>query len=180
MARYQHLPLYQATYALTRESYRLRIKFPKTLKYDLGTSFCSSSLRCLRLIVLANGRTCKEPVLRELVLEIECIWTYARLLHDFRGLSGGEFKALSIRLADGGVGPRWSADGRHLYFVDFNDGLVRVEARAGDRFDIGPVEVAATGVGYHYDVHPDGSKIVFMEGENEVRGRLLVTVNAVR
>ena len=100
MARYQHLPLYQACYALTREVYRLRIKFPKTLKYDLGTTLCASAVRCLKLIVMANGRVSKEATLRELLLEIECLWTYSRLLHDLGGISTGEFKSLSVRLAE--------------------------------------------------------------------------------
>ena len=100
VARYQHLPLYQACYALTRELYRLRGKFPKTLKYDLRTTACASAIRCLKLIVVANGRTAKEPPLRELLIEIECLWTYSRLLHDLRGVSSGEFKTLSVRLSE--------------------------------------------------------------------------------
>ncbi|MFH1263154.1 MAG: four helix bundle protein [Pseudomonadota bacterium] len=100
MARYQHLPLYQFCYALTRELYRLRIKLPKTLKHDLGSTLCSSALHCLKLIIVANGQPDKEPALRSLRLEIECLWTYSRLLYDLRGISAGEFKVLSEKLSE--------------------------------------------------------------------------------
>jgi hypothetical protein len=101
VARYQQLRLYQACYALTREFYRLRAKLPKTLKYDLGTTACNSALRCLKLIIFGNSQHVKERALGHLVLEIECLWVFSRLLHDLRGISTGEFRALSTRLSDG-------------------------------------------------------------------------------
>ncbi|USN48719.1 MAG: four helix bundle protein [Pseudobdellovibrionaceae bacterium] len=42
MARYQHLPVYQLSYSFVRESYRLKAKLPKLLKYDLGSDISRS------------------------------------------------------------------------------------------------------------------------------------------
>ncbi len=36
MARTQHLPLYQSVFIYTREVYRLRAGFQKSIKHDLG------------------------------------------------------------------------------------------------------------------------------------------------
>ncbi len=102
VARYQHLPLYQCCYALTREIYRLRLKLPKALKHDLGQMTFETALRCLRFVIVANGQEKKEPTLRLLSLEIEILWTFSRLMFDLRGISAGEFKALSTRLSEVG------------------------------------------------------------------------------
>jgi hypothetical protein len=114
MARYQHLPIYRAFYAFSREVYRIKIKLPKVLKHDLGSMLFVSSLRCLRCVVFANGSQKKLKPLQELLLEIEGIWALLRLLYDLKGISKGEFEALSIRLSE--VGPqvnawiRWEKD----------------------------------------------------------------------
>ncbi len=100
VARYQHLPLYQSCFGLTREIYRLRLKLPKLLKHDLGRMAFESALSCLRFVIVANGEAKKEPTLRSLALEIECLWAYSRLLYELRGISAGEFKVLSARLTE--------------------------------------------------------------------------------
>ena len=107
MARYQHLPLYQLTFALVREIYRLKLKLPNALKHDLGSMLFASSLRCIRCVVLANGSEKKSRYLQEYLLEIEMLWTLSRLLYDLRGISKGEFQLLSERIAD--LGPQVSA-----------------------------------------------------------------------
>jgi len=82
MARYQHLPVYQTIYSITRELYRLKIKFPKHLKNDLGELFCASGLRCIRCVIFANGSQKKMKALQELLLEVETLWTLSRLAYD--------------------------------------------------------------------------------------------------
>ena len=47
MARTRHLPLYAAIYAFCRETYRLKVKLPKTLKHDLGQEAFGSSIKML-------------------------------------------------------------------------------------------------------------------------------------
>ena len=36
MARFKHLEIYQQTYKLNHEIFRIKQKLPKTLKFDLG------------------------------------------------------------------------------------------------------------------------------------------------
>ena len=100
MARYQHLPIYKSCYVFSRECYRLKLKLPKMLKHDLGSEVFRSSLRCLKLIVLANGSQQKIKYLQSLLSEVEILWFYLRLLYDLRAISKGEFKVISERLAD--------------------------------------------------------------------------------
>ena len=100
MARYSHLPLYKSTYVLTREIFRLQQKMPKTLKFSLGLMLFESSLRCTKGIIVANGSKNKLKVLQEVSLEVEVIWTFLRMLHDFKGISPGEFQQLSERLME--------------------------------------------------------------------------------
>ena len=98
MARYQHLPLYQEVYSLLREIHKIRVKLPKDLKHELGVLIFQAALRCIRCIVFANGVKAKQKPLQELLLEIEMLWTYLRLLHDLKGISRGEFQVLSMIL----------------------------------------------------------------------------------
>jgi len=100
MARYQHLPVYQTIYSITRELYRLKIKFPKHLKNDLGELFCASGLRCIRCVIFANGSQKKMKALQELLLEVETLWTLSRLAYDLQGISKGEFQVLSEKLSE--------------------------------------------------------------------------------
>jgi hypothetical protein len=100
MSRYEHLPLYQSCYTFCREIYRIKLKLTTSLKHDLGAQSFSSSLRCLRCVVFANGSVRKNRPLQELLLEIESLRTYVRLLLDLRGISKGEFQVLSERLRE--------------------------------------------------------------------------------
>lgn len=100
MARYQHLPLYQGCYALSREVYRLKVKLPRCLKHDLGSMVFSSALRSVRLVIFANGAKRKQQAIQELLLEIELMWTLSRLLLDLNGISKGEFQVLSEKLSE--------------------------------------------------------------------------------
>ena len=102
MARYQHLPVYQALYSLSLQSYRLKLKLPKTLKHDLGQVFFETAVRCVRGVILANGSANKVRPLQQVLLEFETLWVYSRLLFDLRAISSGEFRTLSENLADAG------------------------------------------------------------------------------
>ena len=76
----------------------MKQKLPKDLKHDLGSMTFQATLRCIRCIVFANGLKTKQKPLQELLLEIEMLWSYLRLLHDLRGVSRGEFQVLTERL----------------------------------------------------------------------------------
>lgn len=100
MARTRHLPLYAAIYAFSRETYRLKIKLPKSLKHDLGQETFSSAIKMLKCVVIANASREKALHLGRLLIEIDVQWALFRLLFDLRGISEGEFKVLSERLDD--------------------------------------------------------------------------------
>jgi hypothetical protein len=100
MARFRHLPLYHGCYAFTREYYKLLCKLPKALKYGIGLSLFQSSVKCIQLVILANGSEKKGKALTALSLELEQISVLLRLLHDFQGISRGEYGVFSERLAN--------------------------------------------------------------------------------
>lgn len=100
MARFQHLPLYQATYGLCLHAYRLKLKMSKNLKHDAGEAFVTNCLKCLKIIVIANQLQDKRKHLDMLHFEFEMLWVSSRLLLDMRGITPGEFKLVSETLTD--------------------------------------------------------------------------------
>ena len=103
MARYHHLPVFQKCYAFSKQIYQLKLGLPKAIKHDLGSDFFCSTLRCIKLVIFANGLETKEKALKEVILELEVQWVYLRLLHDLKALSSGQFKELSSRLSEIGA-----------------------------------------------------------------------------
>ncbi len=95
MARFQHLPLYQATYGLCLNAYRLKLKMSKNLKHDAGEAFVINCLKCLKIIVIANQLQDKRKHLDMLHFEFEMLWVSSRLLLDMRGITPGEFTSIS-------------------------------------------------------------------------------------
>jgi len=78
----------------------MKLALPKTIKNDLGAEVFHSSVRCLKLVIVANGSEIKGKVLRELALEVEVQWVYLRLLHDLKAISTGQFEELCKRLVE--------------------------------------------------------------------------------
>ena len=54
MTQVKHLPIYASAYIFVREIYRIKIKLPRAIKYDLGQECFGSALKILKCIVLAN------------------------------------------------------------------------------------------------------------------------------
>jgi len=100
MAKTRELPIYQGAYVYAREAYRVKVKLPKAMKYELGQETFAGAIQLLKNIVQANRARDKTPYITEALLEVEVQWTLLRLLFDLRGISEGEFKLLSERLAD--------------------------------------------------------------------------------
>ena len=71
MARTRHLPLYAAIYGFSKETYRLKVKLPKALKYDLGQDVFQSAVKMLKCVVIANASREKWPYLTRLLVEID-------------------------------------------------------------------------------------------------------------
>jgi hypothetical protein len=100
IARNNHLRIYQDGYRFSREIFRLKQKFPKTLKYDLGEKLGNSSLTLMRAIAVANGSRDKIKPLQTMALEIDVLWVYLRMAHDFQGIKRGEYQVVSEILSD--------------------------------------------------------------------------------
>jgi hypothetical protein len=68
---------------------------------------------------------------------------------------------------NGGSSPRWSRDGREIYFVDRDRNLVAMPVLPGAAFASGKGEVLFGTVPFHgtapylsYDPHPDGLRFI--------------------
>jgi DNA-binding winged helix-turn-helix (wHTH) protein/Tol biopolymer transport system component len=69
--------------------------------------------------------------------------------------------------ANGGFAPRWSADGRELYYFD-GVGVVRVEVATEPAFHVGkPVRVSKALGAYRWDVTRDGQRLLRTSGVAE-------------
>ena len=100
MARYQHLPVYQSVYVLCLQSYRIKLKLPKSFKHDLGQAFCGQSIRLLKIIALANQHKNKFKMLEHAAIEHEGLWVITRLLFDLKCISNGEYRILCEMLTE--------------------------------------------------------------------------------
>ena len=98
MARYSHLPIYKLSYSLARDIFSLQEKLPKNLKHTLGQKLFDTCVSCVDNIIIANSAEEKLPHLKSIGLLIERSWTFLRMLYDFKGITQGEFKAVSERL----------------------------------------------------------------------------------
>lgn len=88
MARNEHLPIYKSAYDLCLWLEQVVRGFSRYHKYAIGSDLRSGSRRILRLVVRANARTDKTPVLLELREEIEELKAMIRLCHDAGGFGG--------------------------------------------------------------------------------------------
>jgi hypothetical protein len=87
MAQTEHLPIYQATYDLCLYFEQIVRNFSRYHKYSLGQDLRDGSRHALRLIVRANARRDKVPVLFELREELEELKVLLRLCHDAKAFA---------------------------------------------------------------------------------------------
>ena len=79
MARTEHLPLYKTAYDLCLYLEQVVRNFSRYHKYALGADLREGARRVLKLIVRANARRDKAPVLQEIREEVEGIKVLLRL-----------------------------------------------------------------------------------------------------
>jgi len=87
VARSEHLPIYKSAYDLCLWLEQVVRGFSRYHKYAIGADLRSGSRRILRLVVRANSRTEKTPVLLELREEIEELKAMIRLCQDTKGFA---------------------------------------------------------------------------------------------
>jgi hypothetical protein len=86
VARSEHLPIYKASYDLCLYFEQLVRGFSRYHKYGLGTDLRDGSRRVLKLVVRANARADKVPVLLDVREEVEELKVLVRLCHDAKAL----------------------------------------------------------------------------------------------
>jgi hypothetical protein len=87
MAQAEHLPIYKASYDLCLYLERVTRNFSRAHKYTLGADLRDGTRRVLKLIVRANARYDKVPLLLEVREEIEALKVVVRLCQDVKAFS---------------------------------------------------------------------------------------------
>ncbi len=84
MARTEHLPIYKATYDLCLHFEQVVHGFSRYHKYSLGADLRDGGRSALKLVVRANARRDKTPVLLELRERLEELKVVLRLCQDVK------------------------------------------------------------------------------------------------
>jgi len=93
----------------------------------------------------------------------------------FPNVNGGKWQVST----SGGINPRWSRDGRELFYVNANQEMMSAEVRTGDGFRVGerttlfPAQASSLYVSANYatwDVSPDGSRFLMVQLAAEAEG----------
>jgi len=84
MAQSDHLPIYKSSYDLCLYLEQVVRGFSRYHKYSLGADLRDGARRVLKLIVRANARRDKAPVLLEVREEVEQLKVVLRLCQDVK------------------------------------------------------------------------------------------------
>jgi hypothetical protein len=87
MAHTEHLPIYKRAYDLCLYFEQVVRNFSRYHKYSLGQDLRDGARRILKLVVRANARPDKAPVLLELREEVEQLKVVLRLCQDVKAFS---------------------------------------------------------------------------------------------
>jgi len=91
MAQAEHLPIYKASYDLCLYLEQVVRNFSRYHKYTLGADLREGARRVLKLVVRANSRRDKAPLLVEVREEVEQLKVVLRLCQDVKAFAN--FKA---------------------------------------------------------------------------------------
>jgi len=86
--------------------------------------------------------------------------------------------------AAGGTEPRWRRDGRELFYRNA-DTLFAVQVQTQSGFTLGERVALFTGIYLEnprhaaYDAHPDGQRFIFVSGESDDSGELMLVQNVI-
>ena len=87
MAQAEHLPIYKRAYDLCLYCERIVRNFSRYHKYSLGADLRDGARRVLKLVVRANSRRDKAPLLLELREEVEQLKVLLRLGQDLKAFA---------------------------------------------------------------------------------------------
>ena len=88
MARYQHLPVFQAVYDLVIEIHKRVDNFPRIHRYSIGERIKNIGFDLLDLIIKANSVQDKAIYLQKAEDVLEKLRIYIRLCFDLKILGG--------------------------------------------------------------------------------------------
>lgn len=100
MARIKDLEVYKCSYQFNKMIMDTKINMPVKLKNDLGQMTMEACLRITRGIVIANESRDKTRILQRVLIEIDVIWQFLRMMYDFKTISRGQYEVLSEKLTD--------------------------------------------------------------------------------
>jgi hypothetical protein len=87
MAQSEHLPIYKSAYDLCLYLEQIVRNFSRYQKYSLGADLRDGARRVLKLVVRANSRRDKAPLLLELREEVEQLKVLLRLGQDLKAFA---------------------------------------------------------------------------------------------
>lgn len=87
MAQAEHLPIYKSAYDFCLYAEQVVRNFSRYHKYSIGTDLRDGARRVLKLIVRANSRHDKVPVLLQIREEVEELKVLLRLCHDVKAFA---------------------------------------------------------------------------------------------
>ncbi len=99
MARYEHLPLYKTAMELTVYIETVVRTFSRYHKYTLGTDLRQQSRALVTMIIRANSRREKLPVLADLRERVEAFQVLLRICKDVKVFAKFEAYAHAAQLA---------------------------------------------------------------------------------
>lgn len=102
MARYDHLIIFQKSFALVKKIYLYVTRFPKAQKYVLGARIEQAAIEAVMLVVTINNTqvAARGPLFNALILTLEKLRILLRLAHELSFLSTKGYELLSADVVE--------------------------------------------------------------------------------
>ena len=100
MARYQHLPIFQAVYDLILEIHKRVDNFPRIHRYSIGEKIKNLGFDLLDFIIQANSVKDKVNYLQQAENILEKLKIYIRLCFDLKIISCKGFEFLNRKMEE--------------------------------------------------------------------------------
>ncbi len=94
MARYEHLPIYKASYDLFIESLQITKTFSRDYRYTFGGHFHNTAIEVLKLVYKINSVQDKPAAIKELLYKINEMGILIRAAHDLKIMADNRFLSL--------------------------------------------------------------------------------------